>query len=172
MPERAPAPPPAEEPAAAGAQDGTVKAGVAAIRRADPGFDPDYFLQGARAAFGMIVEAYAKGDKAALRPLLADEVFAQFASAIDARQRAGHVLSTELVATRGAELAAAALVGTRARVTVRFTSEQINVTRDAGGEVVEGDPRQIETIIDVWTFERDTRSRDPNWQLVETGAAS
>jgi predicted lipid-binding transport protein (Tim44 family) len=172
LPERVPAPPPAEEPVAADAQDGTVKSGVAAIRRADPGFDPDHFLQGARGAFGMIVEAYAKDDKAALRPLLADEVFAQFASAIDTRQQAGHVLSTELVATRGAELAAAALVGTRARVTVRFTSEQINVTRDASGEIVEGDPRQIETIIDVWTFERDTRSRDPNWQLVETGASS
>ena len=60
----------------------------------------------------------------------------------------------------------------RARVTVRFTSEQINVTRDASGNVVDGDPRQIETVIDLWTFERDTRSRDPNWQLVETGASS
>jgi predicted lipid-binding transport protein (Tim44 family) len=107
-----------------------------------------------------------------LRPLLADEVFAQFAGAIDAREQAGHVLTTELVATRSAELTAAAMQGGRARVTVRFTSEQINVTRDAAGNPVEGDPRQIETIIDVWTFERDTRSRDPNWQLVETGAST
>ena len=74
------------------------------------------------------------------------------------------------MATRSAELAAATMQGSRARVTVRFTSEQINVTRDAEGNVVEGDPRQIETVIDLWTFERDTRSRDPNWQLVETGA--
>ena len=78
--------------------------------------------------------------------------------------------STELVATREAEPAAAGMVGALARVTVRFTSEQIKVVRDAAGAVVEGDPRQIETVIDVWTFERDTRSRDPNWQLVETGA--
>jgi predicted lipid-binding transport protein (Tim44 family) len=171
MPERAPPTPPAEEPVAAVADDG-VRAGIAAVRRADPSFDPDHFLTGARAAFGMILEAYAKGDKAALRPLLADEVYAQFAGAIDAREQAGHVLSTELVAVRSAELAAAGMLGSRARVTVRFTTEQINVTRDAAGNPVEGDPRQIETIIDVWSFERDTRSRDPNWQLVETGAST
>src|SRR5918993_510829 len=177
LPERGPAPAPSPEEAAAAAatpngQGDPAMAGVAAIKRADPSFDLDYFLQGARAAFAMIVEAYAKGDKAGLRPLLADEVFAQFSRSIDGRERAGHVLSTELVATSGAELAAAGLQGGRARVTVRFTSEQINVTRDAAGNVVEGDPRQIETIVDVWTFERDTRSRDPNWQLVETGASS
>jgi predicted lipid-binding transport protein (Tim44 family) len=179
LPERGPAPAPSPEEAAATAaavtpngQDDPAMAGVAAIKRADPTFDLDHFLQGARAAFAMIVEAYAKGDKAALRPLLADEVFAQFSGAIDGRERAGQVLSTELVATSGAELAAASLQGTRARVTVRFTSEQINVTRDAAGNVVEGDPRQIETVVDVWTFERDTRSRDPNWQLVETGAST
>jgi predicted lipid-binding transport protein (Tim44 family) len=180
LPERGAAPPPSPEEAAAAAaaaatpngQGDPAMAGVAAIKRVDPAFDLDHFLQGARAAFAMIVEAYAKGDKAALRPLLADEVFAQFSGAIDGRERAGHVLSTELVATSGAELAAAGLQGGRARVTVRFTSEQINVTRDAAGNVVEGDPRQIETIVDVWTFERDTRSRDPNWQLVETGAST
>ena len=76
------------------------------------------------------------------------------------------------MATRSAELASASMLGSRARLTVRFTSEQINVTRDSGGDVVEGDPRQIETVIDLWTFERDTRSRDPNWQLVETGAST
>jgi predicted lipid-binding transport protein (Tim44 family) len=172
LPERAPAAPVADEPVVAGAPSDPTKAGVAEIKRADPRFDPDHFLQGARAAFAMIVEAYGKGDKAALRPLLANEVFAQFASAIDAREQAGHNLTTELVATRSAELAAAAMQGSRARVSVRFTSEQINVTRDASGNVVEGDPRQIETVIDLWTFERDTRSRDPNWQLAETGAST
>ncbi len=170
LPDRGPVPP--GDPAAAAAPEGPLAAGVAGIRRLDPQFDPDHFLQGARAAFAMIVEAYAKGDKAALRPLLADEVFAQFAGAIDGREQAGRTLSTELVATRSAELVEAGLAGTRARLTVRFTSEQINLTRDTAGDVVEGDPRQIDTVIDLWTFERDLRSRDPNWQLVETGASS
>jgi predicted lipid-binding transport protein (Tim44 family) len=170
--ERTPMPTGAEEPAPAEARGGAVRPEIAAIRRADPGFEPQHFLQGAKAAFGMIVEAFAKGDRAALRPLLADEVFAQFAGAIDARERAGQMLSTELVAVRDAEIAQAALAGTRARVTVRFTSEQINVTRDAAGNIVEGDPRQIDTIVDVWIFERDVRSSDPNWQLVETGVTA
>ena len=169
LPDRGPAP--AGEAMAAQA-DGPVGAGVAAIRRADPRFDGEHFLQGARAAFAMIVEAYAKGDKQALRPLLADDVFAQFAGAIDQREQAGRTLSTELVATRAAELVEAGMAGSRARVTVRFTSEQINLTRDAAGDIVEGDPRQIDTVVDLWTFERDTRSRDPNWQLVETGAST
>ena len=172
MPERASAPPVDDEPAAADAPFDPARAGVADIKRADPRFDPDQFLQGARAAFAMIVEAYAKGDKAALRPLLANEVFAQFAGAIDVRETAGRNLTTELVATRSAEVAAASMLGSRARLTVRFTSEQINVTRDSAGDVVEGDPRQIETVIDLWTFERDIKSRDPNWQLVETGAST
>lgn len=170
MPERGPTPP--GDAAVPPVPEGPTAAGVTAIRRADPRFNPDEFLQGARAAFAMIVEAYAKGDKAALRPLLADEVFAQFAGAIDSREQAGRTLSTELVATRAAELVEASMVGTRARVTVQFTSEQINLTRDTAGDVVEGDPRQIDTVVDLWTFERDTRSRDPNWQLVETGASS
>ena len=168
LPDRGPAP----AGDAAAPADGQVGSGVAAIRRADPHFDGDHFLQGARAAFAMIVEAYAKGDKQALRPLLADDVFAQFAGAIDQREQAGRTLSTELVATRAAELVEAGMAGSRARVTVRFTSEQINLTRDAAGDIVEGDPRQIDTVVDLWTFERDTRSRDPNWQLVETGAST
>ena len=171
LPERAPPTPPADAPLAPGVESDAIAAGLTEIRRADPRFDIDHFLQGARAAFAMIVEAFAKGDKTTLRPLLADEVFAQFAGAIDAREQAGRTLSTELVATRSADLAGASVIDGKARVTVRFTSEQINVTRDARSGLVEGDPRQIDTVIDLWTFERDTRSRDPNWQLVETGAS-
>lgn len=177
LPERvgAPQPPPAQAadtgPIADITDDG-IKKGLTDIRLADPQFDLDQFLQGAKAAFAMIVEAFAKGDRASLRPLLADAVYNEFSGAIDARERAGQSLTTELVSTRDAEIAGAALVGSRARVTVQFTTEQINVTSDAQGTPVEGDPRRIDTVIDVWTFERDTRSRDPNWQLVETGAAA
>ena len=149
-------------------RDPALKTGLTQIRLADPRFDLDVFLQGARAAFAMIVEAFAKGDKAALRPLLSDEVFGSFAGAIDQRAAAGHTLTTELVALENAEVTAAAMTATRARIGVRFTSQQINATRDAAGNVVEGDPSRIDTVVDLWAFERDTRSRDPNWQLVET----
>jgi predicted lipid-binding transport protein (Tim44 family) len=103
-----------------------------------------------------------------LRPLLADDVFNGFAGAIDQRKAAGQTLDTQLIAIRSAELADAQLRGSNARVSIRFVSEQVNVVRDATGNVIEGDPGTAEEVIDIWTFERDTRSTDPNWTLVET----
>lgn len=173
LPERPGAPPAAEERGGiADVTDPALKAGLTQVRLSDQSFDLDQFLQGSRAAFGMVVEAFAKGDKAGLRPLLADTVYGEFARAIEDRERRGHTLATELVAVRGAEVTSAGMRGTSARIQVRFASEQINVTRDAQGEVVDGDPRRIAEVIDAWTFERDTRSRDPNWALVETGPAA
>ncbi|MCS6877150.1 MAG: Tim44/TimA family putative adaptor protein [Geminicoccaceae bacterium] len=145
-----------------------IKQGLTRLRLADPSFDLDHFLNGARTAFAMIVEAFARGDKATLEPLLAPSVFASFAAAIDERARLGQTLETRLVAISGAEVLAADLEGPIARITVRFTSEQSNCTRDASGRIVEGDPDTVETVVDVWTFERDIRSPDPNWLLVET----
>jgi predicted lipid-binding transport protein (Tim44 family) len=148
--------------------DGSVKNGLTQIRLNDPGFELHHFLAGARAAFEMIVEAFAAGNKDALRPLLADDVYFGFASAIDEREQAGNSLDTELVSITSAEIAGAEMIGSRARVTVRIASDQINVTRDNSGEVVEGDPAHTAEVIDVWSFERDTKRDDPNWELVET----
>lgn len=152
--------------------EGKVKTGLTQIRLADPGFDLNQFLTGARAAFEMIVQAFAAGDKDALRPLLADDVFAGFAGVIDQRGVDGHTLDTQLMAIENAEVVDAAMQGNMARVSIRFTSEQINVVRDAEGKEIEGDPTSVEEVVDIWTFERDTRSRDPNWTLVETRAPS
>ena len=116
----------------------------------------------------MIVEAYAAGDKATLRPLLADKVYRGFDGAIDQRQAAGQTLETQLTAVPAAEVVGAEMDASRARITVRFKSEQINLLKDAEGKIVEGDPRTAEEVIDLWTFERDTASPDPNWTLVET----
>jgi predicted lipid-binding transport protein (Tim44 family) len=148
--------------------EGDVKAGLTEIRLADGQFDLGGFMGGARGAFEMIVHAYTAGDKAALRPLLDDEVFGGFAGAIDQRLANGHTLETQLVSLTDADVIEAAMVGSRARVVIRFTSEQINVVRDAEGNVVDGDPAQGEEVVDIWTFERNARSRDPNWTLVET----
>jgi predicted lipid-binding transport protein (Tim44 family) len=116
----------------------------------------------------VIVEAFAKGESGTLRPLLSDEVFAQFDGAIRAREEARQTLTTTLVGIREAEIVDAALEGRTAQVTVRFVSEQINVTRDSEGRVVDGDPSAVATVTDVWTFARNTASRDPNWLLVAT----
>lgn len=149
---------------------GPVGRGEAAIRAYDPTFTTEGFLDGARMAFEMIVAAYAAGDKKALRPLLADAVHASFCQAIDARARAGEELSTELMGIRSAAVTEATMVGPVARVTVRFLSEQINVLRSLDGRVIEGDPSRIAESVDEWTFSRDTRARDPNWQLAATRA--
>jgi predicted lipid-binding transport protein (Tim44 family) len=95
-------------------------------------------------------------------------VYRRFTAAIDDRARRGESLSTELVAIRGAEIVGAETLGSRARLTVRFESEQINVTHDASGAPIGGGTPETELVVDVWTFERDTRSPDPNWQLIET----
>ncbi len=145
---------------------------VAAIRRADPSFDPDRFLDGAKMAFEMIVTAFAKGDEKTLEPLLAPNVFESFAADIRRRREAGEIRETTLVAVRSARIHEARLEGREARVSVLIVSEQINVTRDRSGAVIDGDPKTAETVSDIWTFARDTRSRDPNWQLVETAPAT
>jgi predicted lipid-binding transport protein (Tim44 family) len=152
--------------------DGRLKAGLTQIKLADPRFDSKEFLAGARGAFEMIVEAYSTGDKNVLRPLLAADVFEGFAGAIDQRRDAGQSLETQLMAIRSADLVEAELRGSTARIGIRFTSEQVNVIRDGSGKVLEGDPGTAEEVVDLWTFERDTRSADPNWTLVETRTPS
>ncbi|MBF0373335.1 MAG: Tim44 domain-containing protein [Alphaproteobacteria bacterium] len=143
-------------------------AGISQVRIADPSFSPEPFLQGARGAFEMIVSAYAAGDRATLRPLLANDVMANFEAAIDAREQAGEKLETELVSIKSADLDEVVMEGRTARVTVKLVSEQVNVVRDADGKVVDGDPTRVAEVTDLWTFARDTGSRDPNWVLVAT----
>jgi predicted lipid-binding transport protein (Tim44 family) len=145
--------------------------GVAAIRRVDPSFDPDRFVEGAKMAFEMIVTAFAKGDEKELEPLLAPPVFESFAADIRRRREAGETRETKVAGIRSASIRDARLEGREARVSVVIVSDQINVTRDSAGAVIDGDAKTPETVSDLWTFARDTRARDPNWQLVETAAA-
>ncbi len=153
--------------------DGSVspQAGLTQIRIADPRFDDKEFVAGARVAFEMILTAYVGGDTSTLKPLLSPEVFANFSASIADRSAAGHVLETTLVGIQKTEVEDAAMVGRMAHVTVRFTSEQVTVTRNAAGEIVEGEPDRVTTVSDVWTFARDTRNPDPNWILVATGSS-
>lgn len=148
--------------------DPALRKGIEQIRRADPSFAADGFAQGARGAFEMIVQAFAQGDTATLKPLLAPEVYEGFAGAIKERLAARQTLETTLVAIVSAEIVDARMDGRNAFVTVKFVSEQVNVTRDADGNVVDGDAAKVTKLTDLWTFARDTRNRDPNWALVRT----
>jgi predicted lipid-binding transport protein (Tim44 family) len=161
------------EPAARDAGAATpLDAGIARIRAVDPGFTADSFTAGARGAFEMIVAAYAAGDLGVLKPLLNTEVFERFRAAIEQRRKAGEKLETTLVGIKSAELMEAELADKLATVSVKFVSEQVNVTRDATGKAVEGDPAHVATVTDIWTFQRNVRSRDPNWALIATQSPS
>jgi predicted lipid-binding transport protein (Tim44 family) len=152
----------------ADAAAGPLQAGIARIRSADPQFDPAKFLAGARTAFEWIIGAFANGDAASLRPLLNDEVFDNFSKAIKARQQAKETLQTTLVGITSTDLIEADLQGRNAVATVKIVSDQINVTRDAEGKVLEGDPSAVAAVTDIWTFARNIRSRDLNWTLIAT----
>jgi len=149
-----------------------LEAGLTQIKLADKSFEEESFLAGARAAFEMIIAAFAQGDTKALRPLLANDVYGDFAGAIQERSKAGHSLETTLVGINEADIIEAELQGRTAFATVKFVSEQVNVVRDKDGTVVEGDPNHVTKITDIWTFARNTRSRDPNWTLVATRSPS
>lgn len=143
-------------------------AALTQIKLADRNFDKDQFVGGARAAFEMIVAAFAAGDTKTLRPLLANDVYDDFAGAIKERETAKQTLETTLIGITSAEIIEAELRQKTAFVTVKFVSEQVNVTRDAEGRIVDGDPNHVDKVTDIWTFARNTRSRDPNWALVAT----
>ena len=148
----------------------SLEAGLAQIKSADRSFREREFIKGARSAFEMIVEAFAKGNGKVLKSLLDDPVYENFASAIREREKAGHTLETTLVGIEQADIIRAEMQGRNAIVTVKFVSGQVNATRDESGDVVEGDPNNVVEVTDIWTFGRDTRRSDPNWSLIATGA--
>ena len=160
-----------ERAANADSGDDALRDGILAIQRLDAGFNPDEFLTGAGQAFEMILNAYAEGDTQHLKSLLSAEVYGNFSQAIRDREQAGEVLEDTLVGIDRATVVEAWVEGRVAFVTVKFVSQQINVTRDENGDVVDGDANTVISVTDFWTFSRDTRSSDPNWALVATQSA-
>jgi predicted lipid-binding transport protein (Tim44 family) len=144
--------------------------GLDAVAQGDKDFDIKHFLTGARAAYDMIVTAYAAGDRRQLKGLLGREVYDGFDAAIRGREQRGETVETRFVSIDNADLVAAELRGKTAQVTVRFLSQLVSVTRDKAGAVIDGNPDKVTSVTDVWTFARDIGSRDPNWKLVATEA--
>ena len=119
----------------------------------------------------MIVLAFANGDRRALKDLLSSEVYESFEAAIKDREKHEQKTETRFVSIDKAEIVSAEARDRSAQLTVRFVSQMISVTRDKAGTIVDGNPDKVADITDVWTFARDTSSRDPNWKLVGTGSA-
>ena len=145
--------------------------GLRAVIAAEPGFEVARFLDGAQAAYRMILEAFWRGDEAALEGLVSDDVLAAFREAIAARAEAGQVLENRLVSIERASIVSASATGGEARIAVRFDADIAAVTRDAEGNVVAGSTSDAIETHDVWTFARRLRAADPNWMLVDTDEA-
>ena len=146
----------------------TAGPGVRALLAADPGFDVARFLDGAKSAYRMILEAYWKGDLDTLKPHVDAHVYETFAAAVEQRAQDGLVLDNRLVAVDQALITEASLERDIAIVTVRFEADIAAVTRNREGEVVAGSMSDAIQTRDLWTFKRVLGSRDPNWLLIET----
>lgn len=144
--------------------------GLRAIKDADPSFDPKTFVEGARMAYEMIVTAFAQGDRKSLKNLLSREVYDGFVAAIADRESRSETVQSSFVGISKSDIVGAEMKGSEAHVTLRIVSELISVTRNKAGEVIDGDPEAVAEVKDVWTFARDTRSKDPNWKLIATEA--
>jgi len=146
--------------------------GVRAILSADSSFDVARFLDGAKAAYRMILEAFWRGDEDELSSLTAPDVREAFAAAIAARREAGHTLDNRLISIESARIEAAQLQGKTALITVNFIADIAAVTRDADGNVIAGTLEDAVSTNDSWTFSRNLKDADPNWLLVETDEAA
>ncbi|WP_086997438.1 Tim44/TimA family putative adaptor protein [Rhizobium sullae] len=139
-----------------------------ALSKVDPSFEPKEFLNGAKMAYEMIVMAYADGDRKTLKNLLSREVYEGFDAAIADREAKGEKVKSTFVGIDKADITQAEARGSEAQITVRIASQLISATYDKADKLIEGDAENVAEVNDIWTFARDTRSRDPNWKLVAT----
>jgi predicted lipid-binding transport protein (Tim44 family) len=165
-----PAQPPADRWKDVAESGSSVAAGLDAIAAADPSFDAKHFITGARAAYEMIVTAFAEGDRRQLRSLLSREVYDGFDAAIGERESRGETAESRFVSIDGSTITTAEQRARTAQITVRFVSKLISVTRGRTGDVIDGNAEKVTDVTDVWTFARDVSSRDPNWKVVATEA--
>lgn len=141
-----------------------------ALAKTDPSFEPKKFIDGARMAYEMIVVAFADGDRKTLKNLLSREVYEGFDAAIAERESKGEVVRSSFVGIEKADIVGAEVKDSEANITLRIVSQLISATYDKEGKLVEGDAETVAEVNDLWTFARDTRSRDPNWTLIATSA--
>ena len=146
----------------------TLSDGLKALATADRTFEPASFIAGAKSAYEMIVTAFAEGDRKTLKQLLSREVYDGFVAAIGEREARGETIEFKFVGIDRAEITAATVKAPAAQVTVRFLSKLVSATHDKDGAIIDGDPTHVGDVTDIWTFARETASRDPNWKLVAT----
>ncbi|OLP54084.1 calcium-binding protein [Rhizobium rhizosphaerae] len=172
LPRRDGAPAPAEERYRAvdafAPADSEINAQLRRVVDADQSFDPKEFVAGARMAYEMIVMAFAEGDRKTLKSLLSREVYEGFDAAITEREQRGETVKSTFVGIDKSDIVQAEMRGSEAQLTLSIVSHLISATFDKAGTVIDGDAEAVSEVKDLWTFARDTRSRDPNWKLIAT----
>lgn len=143
---------------------------VEAIRRYDGNFTVTAFISGARRAFEIIVESFAKADKSTLKKLLSEDMYVNFSKVIDERQAANETHETTLISVLSAKIKDIIINNKQAEISIEFTSEQVNIVKDSTGKIIEGEASHIEKITEEWTFAKSLSSANPNWQLIATAA--
>ncbi len=155
-PNRKPAPKPDPE---------VERLGLSGITRLDPSFSIAHFMTGATAAYSMILEAFANGDRDLLKDLLTPGTFEIYNEAITAREEAGQTQITDLGRLRKASIKAAKTEGSIAHISVLYEADLTSALRDADGELIMGDPDVLSSVSEVWEYERDMKGADLNWRL-------
>ena len=146
--------------------------GLVDIMRNDQSFEPKQFLSGAQQAYELIVTSFNEGNAKTLKPLLNKDVYEGFSSAIREREDRGEIVDSSFVGIDKADMIEAELKNKTAQITIKFVSQLITAIRNRNGEVIDGDPKAIHEVTDIWTFAREISSRDPNWKLVATQTAN
>ena len=146
--------------------------GLTELREKDPSFSDTDFIAGSKDAFSWIVEAFSKGEISKLEPLLSEPLFEGFKQAIEQREADQLSLETNIVSMKSAQIHNVTVNQDQVNITVEYVTDQIKSTRNADGEIVDGDPDTIESVTDLWTFNRNIKSKNPNWTLVKTETPS
>lgn len=157
-----------EDPYLASLKDKELVAALEEMREKDPQFTATAFLDGAKMAYEMVFDAFAKGDRKTLTMLLSDDTLATFTKELDARENDENNTETTLVSVKAKGITSASLKGSVARISVDFASEQIVIVRNGDGEIIEGNASEVEDVEDNWVFERNVTSKNPNWKIIET----
>ena len=147
------------------------EAGLRQLLASDRNFDAGRFMEGAEAAYRMILEAYWSGDRDTLRDLCDDDSYEAFADAITAREARGEKLDNRLIRIDSAKITAVELNRSEARITVHYHADISAVTRDSDGRMIAGSMSDASQTDDLWTFRRQIGSGDPNWLLDEAESA-
>ncbi len=148
--------------------DVSIKTGLQRIREYDRTFRRKEFLEGAKTAFEMVLDAFSKDDRDTLKMLLSKEIYTEFQEELKKRKDQESYIDTTLVSIMEAHIKDIDVESAKAKITVQFVSEQIQAERDKKGKVITDTASQIEHVDDEWVFERNLKSPNPNWTIIDT----